>query len=286
MMSGKRGMLSFIGGIVVLVGILYLMLCLYLYAVQQKLLYYPNLAGRELQASPADINLPYESVNLLTSDNVQLHGWFIPAGNERGTLLFFHGNAGNISHRLDSIRIFNRLGLSVLIIDYRGYGQSQGRVSEEGTYRDAEAAWRYLVEERNVAPTEIIVFGRSLGGAIAARQAEKNTPAALIMESVFTSVPDMAAGLYPVFPVRLLSRFDYDAKGAVEKVSCPVLIIHSPDDEIIPFENGLALFEAAREPKSFLEIHGGHNDGFMISRSIYENGLKEFFDGIFPPQAR
>lgn len=284
--SEKCGMFSFIASIVFLSGILYLLLCLYLFSMQKKLLYYPNLPGRELRVSPADINLQYESVDLLTSDNVQLHGWFVPADNESGTLLFFHGNAGNISHRLDSIRIFNKLGLSVLIIDYRGYGQSLGRVSEEGTYRDAEAAWKYLVEERKIASTKIIVFGRSLGGAIAARQAVKNTPAAVILESVFTSVPDMAAKLYPVLPVRLLSRFCYDAQKDVEKITCPVLIIHSPADEIIPFENGLVLFESAREPKFFLKIRGGHNDGFMVSGSVYENGLQEFVNRIFPSQSK
>jgi fermentation-respiration switch protein FrsA (DUF1100 family) len=251
-------------------------LCLYLFLMQAKLLYYPNIPSRELTASPADINLDYKTVTLSTSDDVKLHGWFIPATNERGALLFFHGNAGNISHRLDSLKIFHDLGLSTLIIDYRGYGHSQGSISEHGNYLDAEAAWSYLTEARKIPAQEIVVFGRSLGAAVGAYIAAKQKPAALILESAFTSVPDMAARLYPFFPVRLLSRFHYNTEKSLLSVSCPVLIIHSPDDEIIPYENGRQLYKSAREPKSFLEIRGDHNQGFLMSGQVYRDGLREF----------
>lgn len=267
---------DFIGSLIVLVGLLYVLLCIFLFLVQARLLYYPNMGGRELRTSPADIGLEYESVDIVTGDGVRLHGWFVDARPQRGTLLFFHGNAGNISHRLDSLRIFNRLELATLIIDYRGYGQSGGRVSEEGTYRDAEAAWQYLTTTRGIDPRHIIVFGRSLGGAVAAHLAVRHPPGGLILESVFTSVPDMAARHYPFFPVRLLSRFSYDARRAVKEVACPVLIVHSPEDEIIPFENGLALFAAADEPKAFLEIRGSHNEGFLAGGSLYHDGLDDF----------
>ena len=276
---GKRkAMLNFFGPLIVLTGLLYVLLCIYLFLLQSRLLYYPNLGGRKLQASPADIGLEYESVTLVSSDSVRIHGWFVDARTQRGTLLFFHGNAGNISHRLDSLRIFNTLGLSVLIIDYRGYGQSQGRISETGTYLDAEAAWQYLTDQKRIDPQNIILFGRSLGGAIAANLAAKHPPAALILESVFSSVPEMAARFYPVFPVRLLARFSYDTRKSLASVFCPVLVIHSPDDEIIPFENGRILFETAREPKSFLEIHGGHNEGFLASGPFYVKGLENFIN--------
>lgn len=285
-MSRRFGMLHFLGSVASITGVLYILLCLYLYLLQGRLLFYPNLPGRELKASPDDTGLAYESVNITTSDNIVLHGWFVPARRERGTLLFFHGNAGNISHRLDSIRIFHNLGLSVLIIDYRGYGRSEGRISEEGTYRDAEAAWQYLTGIRKIEPESIILFGRSLGGAIAANLAAKTKPAALILESVFSSVPDMAARLYPVFPVRLLSRFNYDTRKALGSVTCPVLIIHSPDDEIIPLENGKILYEAAHDPKSFLEIRGSHNEGFLTSGSKYVDGLDNFIEGVFSRQEK
>ena len=191
-------------------------------------------------------------------------------------VLFCHGNAGNMSHRLESIRVFHRLGLSTLIFDYRGYGQSEGKPTEQGTYLDAEAAWRYLVQRQEVDPAEVFVFGRSLGGAIAAWLARGHTPKALIMESTFTSVPDIAAHLYPYLPVRLLSRFHYNAVDYVRQVNCPVLIVHSRDDEMIPFSHGRRLFETANEPKEFLEIRGSHNEGFMTSADRYEEGLASF----------
>ena len=261
-------------------------LCLFLFLTQAKLLYYPDLPSRKLTASPVDIGLDYSPVTIKTSDGVKIHGWFVAAKREKGTLLFFHGNAGNISHRLDSIKIFHDLGLSILIIDYRGYGQSQGVISEQGSYLDAEAAWDYLTQTRKIPAEQIIVFGRSLGAAIAAHIAANHLPGALILESAFTSVPDMAARLYPVLPVRLLSRFQYNTKKMLRSVSCPVLIIHSPDDEIIPFENGLQLYDSARQPKELLRISGGHNEGFLISSSRYSDGLSKFIGTHLPEMSR
>jgi len=271
-------MSNIIWSITILAVGMYGALCLYLFLMQAKLLYYPDIPSRKLTASPKDIGLDYESVFITTSDGVDIHGWFVPAQQNRGTLLFFHGNAGNISHRLDSLKIFHDLGLATLIIDYRGYGRSQGSISEQGTYLDAEAAWNYLTQTRNVPARQVIVFGRSLGAAIAAYIAAGQKPAALILESAFTSVPDMAARLYPVFPVRLLSRFQYNAKKILGSVSCPVLIIHSPDDEIIPYDNSEILFKSALEPKKFLEIQGGHNEGFLVSGRTYIDGINNFIE--------
>ena len=257
-------------------GGLYVLLCLYLFLMQGSLLFYPNLPSREITATPAEIGLEFETVTITTSDHVRIQGWFVPAREAKGVLLFFHGNAGNISHRLDSLAIFHRLGLSTLIIDYRGYGESEGRISEQGTYLDAQASWRYLTETKGIDPKEIVIFGRSLGGAVAAELAARTRPAGLIMESVFSSVPDMAAGIYPLFPVRLLARYEYDVKNAVRRITCPVLVIHSPDDEIIPFANGLKVYQAAGEPKTFLEIRGSHNEGFLESGAVYLQGLERF----------
>jgi fermentation-respiration switch protein FrsA (DUF1100 family) len=272
--------------IAILAAVTYGALCLFLFLMQSKLLYYPDLPSRKLTASPVDIGLDYSPVTIKTSDGVTIHGWFVAAQPEKGTLLFFHGNAGNISHRLDSIKIFHDLGLSTYIIDYRGYGQSQGVISEQGSYLDAEAAWDYLTQTRKIPAEQIIVFGRSLGAAIAAHIAANHLPGALILESAFTSVPDMAARLYPVLPVRLLSRFQYNTKKMLGSVSCPVLIIHSPDDEIIPFENGLQLYDSARQPKELLRIRGGHNEGFLVSSSRYSDGLSKFIGIHLPEMSR
>ena len=275
-------MANIIWPVTILAAGMYGALCLYLFLMQAKLIYYPNIPSRNLTASPKDIGLAYESVSMVTSDGVMIHGWFVPAQQERGTLLFFHGNAGNISHRLDSIKIFHALGLSTLIIDYRGYGRSLGAISEQGTYLDAEAAWSYLTGTRNIAARQIVVFGRSLGAAIAAYIAAEQKPGGLILESAFTSVPDMAARMYPVFPVRLLSKFQYNTEKFLHSVSSPVLIIHSPDDEIIPYENGQKLFNSAREPKEFLKIQGGHNEGFLASGRAYGDGISNFIDASLP----
>jgi fermentation-respiration switch protein FrsA (DUF1100 family) len=195
-------------------------------------------------------------------------------------VLFCHGNAGNISHRLDSIRLFHELGLSVLIFDYRGYGQSSGKPTEKGTYRDADAAWHYLVTLRGILPGHIILFGRSLGAPIAADLATRQSAAAVILESAFTSVPDVAAKFYPWLPVRWLSRYQYNTRKKLASIHSPVMIVHSRDDEIIEYANGERLFEAANEPKQFLELRGGHNDGFMVSGKDYIRGLNNFLDNV------
>lgn len=254
----------------------YSALLVFIYFYQPRLLYFPDIPSRDIEMTPDEAGLPYEPVTLVTSDNVQLDGWFIPASQARGVVLFFHGNAGNISHRLDSLLLFNTLGLSTFIFDYRGYGRSQGKPSEQGMYQDAEAAWQYLTRERNVLPQHIILFGRSLGGSVAAHLAAIHTPGALILESCFTSVPDIAADAYPFLPGGLLSRFSYNTREKLEYAACPVLIAHSRSDEIIPCKHGLALYAAAKEPKRFLELRGGHNDGFLVTGKAYKDGLDSF----------
>jgi fermentation-respiration switch protein FrsA (DUF1100 family) len=207
-----------------------------------------------------------------------LNAWFIPVEGARKTLLFFHGNGGNISHRLDSLKIFHELGLSVFIIDYRGYGQSQGTTSEQGTYRDAEAAWRYLTESRGISDKDIIVFGRSMGGGVATWLSIQHTPDLLILESTFTSVADMAKYYYPYLPAHLLTRIKYASIDRIDAIQCPILFSHSQTDEIVPFELGVQLFEQAQEPKMFMQLEGGHNDGFIVTGRSYVNGIKEFLD--------
>ncbi len=267
--------------IVVIIAGAYIVFAGFLFIFQSHYVYYPE---RVLFANPGSIRLDFESVSFETTDKVKLSGWFIPSESTRGVILFFHGNAGNISHRLESIQIFHRLGLDILIFDYRGYGQSEGTPTEHGTYRDAEAAWRYLIEERRVNPNEIIVFGRSLGGAVASWLAQSQTPGALILESTFTSFPDIAATLYPYLPVRLLLRFKYNTAEYLARINCPVLIVHSRGDEIMPFSHGWRLFEMAKEPKKFLEISGTHNEGFITSGRRYEEGLNTFISEYIEPQ--
>lgn len=252
---------------------IYLAVVALMYVSQSRQVYFPVSV---LATTPADYGMAYEDVRFVTDDGLRLHGWFVPADHARGVLLFFHGNAGNISHRIDSIRIFHDLGLSVFIIDYRGYGGSEGRPSEHGTYLDARAAWRHLREARGVAPDGIVVFGRSLGASVAAWLAAREQPAAVILESAFTSAPDLGAELMPWLPIRWLLHFEYDTLAAVREIRVPLLVIHSRNDEIVPFRHGREIYAAATPPKAFAEIEGAHNDGFLRSRPQYERALREF----------
>lgn len=251
----------------------YIALCLLLFFNQTRLIYYPE---RFISATPQIRNLSFEDIVFTAGDGEKISGWLIPSQSPKGMILFCHGNAGNISHRLDSIEIMHDLGYSVFIFDYRGYGKSEGSPTEEGTYLDVQAAWNFLVNERQISPSDIILFGRSLGGAVAAWLAVRVKPKACIIESTFTSAKDMASGMMPFFPARLLCRFNYDTRKALQKINCPLLIVHSPDDDIIPFRHGRNLFEAAKEPKTFLQINGDHNSGFLLTGKKYITGLENF----------
>ncbi len=270
----------------VLMGLgVYALLVAFLYMRQESMIFYPDMPGRQLTATPGDLGMPYEDVNFTTDDGIALHGWFVAADEPVGTLLFFHGNAGNISHRLESIFIFNSLRLNVFIIDYRGYGRSQGKISETGTYLDARAAWSHLTEDRGIDADSIIIFGRSLGSAIATWLASQYDSAGLIIESGFSSVPSMAQRIYPFLPVKWLTRFRYDTASNVRNVNSPVLVIHSKTDRVIPYEEARLVFESARsDRRSFLEIQGGHNDGFLVSRDSYVAGLQSFLDSSLPAE--
>ena len=232
--------------------------------------------SRVRSRTPTSAALKYEEVALETSDGLRLSAWYVPAERERGTVLFCHGNAGNIAGRLESLKFFHGLGLSVLIFDYRGYGYSEGAPSEQGTYLDAEAAWDYLVKRRGAEEKRIVIFGRSLGGAVAARLAKEHVPAGLVLESTFTSMQDLIQDMVPALLGRLLCPYQYDTKTIVAELRCPKLIIHSPDDEVVTFSHGKDLFRAAAEPKRFVRIRGAHNDGFLRSKVVYTKAWRDF----------
>lgn len=251
--------------LVLSIAIAYAVILLLVYLYQPRLVYFPQVE-RELALTPRSAGLDYEDVNLVAADGVKLHAWWVPAREARGTVLVLHGNAGNISHRIGYATMFNRLGYSVLLFDYRGYGKSAGHPSEEGTYRDADAAWQHLTTVRGIKSREIVIVGESLGGGVASWVALKYPPRALVLASTFTSVPDLGAQIYPWLPVRLLSSIQYNTLERMPQIAAPVLIAHSRTDDIIPYAHGEALFAAARDPKELLALSGGHNDGFLYTR--------------------
>lgn len=249
---------------------------------QERLVYFPS---RELEATPGDLGMAYREVRFPAGDGVALHGWFAPAENPRGAALYFHGNAGNISHRLETVRLARGLGLDIFLFDYRGYGQSEGRPTEEGTYADARGAWAWLTGEGGRDPARIVLWGRSLGGAVAARLAAEldPPPAGLILESTFTSLPDMGAAVYPFLPVRLIARMRYPVAEDLARVRCPVLVAHSPSDEVVPYRFGERLYAVAPEPKRFLRLAGDHNHGWLATGREYVAAVDGFLAQALGP---
>ena len=264
--------------------LVYLGLIALVYFRQSSLVFLAEV-DRNVRSSPADIGLPFSPLQLTTADGETLDGWFVPApaqGQARGLVVFFHGNAGNIGHRLDYLRMFHDLGLNTLIMDYRGYGRSSGTPSEGGTVLDAATVWRHATQVLGFPSRRIVLFGESLGGGVAARLATETRPGALVLASTFTSVPDLGAELYPMMPIRLLARIRYDTLARLPQIACPLLVIHSRNDDVIPFAHGRRLFEAATQPKLFLEIEGSHNSGFVFGRKDWIRQLDGFLQRALP----
>ncbi len=234
---------------------------------------------RQIEYTPQEIGLIYKEVFFKTEDGVELNGWFIPAKEAKRTILFLHGNAGNISHRFEKLQIFHDLNLNVFIFDYRGYGKSKGSASERGIYLDAKTAYDYLVSKEGVRKDEIILFGESLGGSVAIDLASKAEVKAIIVESAFTSAKDMARRIYPFIPPFFIAS-DFNSAKKIKDIHAPKLLIHSVDDEIVPFELGEKLFEAAPQPKIFLKIRGGHNTAFLDSEDEFKKGIGSFVSSL------
>lgn len=250
---------------------------------QESLIFFPD---RHVRFTPADLGMAFEDVRLETSDGVTLAAWWAPAPQGRGALIFSHGNAGNVGDRVGKLRLFHDLGLSVLAFDYRGYGASQGKPSEDGTAHDMDAAVTHVRDSRGVPLDRTVFYGESLGGAVVIEAATRFPPAALVAESTFTSARAMARRHYPFVPPALV-RVGYDSLSRVRRLACPKLFLHGPADTIVPFEMGEALFRAAPEPKRFAALVGDHNSGGILESPEACRKLAEFLDaalGVGPPR--
>lgn len=258
-----------------------LLLCVMLRWFEHQQVYFPS---RTLDATAQALGRPFEEVTLKTSDGLRLHGWFFPAdtNSARGGLvvLLFHGNAGNVSHRLPFYSVLLQLGVNVFAFDYRGYGRSEGRPGEEGTYLDAQAAYAWL-RARGFAADRIIALGKSLGGGVASELAVREPLGGLILQSTFTSIPDIGADLFPWLPVRWLATIRYDTRSKLPQLKIPVLVMHSRADDIISFRHGEQLFAAANEPKLFWELAGLHNETLEAGRERYREGLDKYLGRYF-----
>jgi pimeloyl-ACP methyl ester carboxylesterase len=247
----------------------------YIAITQSSQVYIP---GHTITATPKDIGLKFNAVTLTTSDNIAIKAWFTPTDDSAAanTILFCHGNAGDIGDRVELIQTLHKLGFNSLCFDYRGFGESDGKPSETGTEMDAMAAWQYLTEKRNIPAGKIIIYGRSLGGAVASQLASVTTPKALVIESTFASIPAMALFRYPLLPMTFLCRFKYDNIQTIPKVNAPILVAHSRTDSVCPYEQGRAVYDAAGQPKQFVEIKGEHGDGGLITNPHYQTAFVKF----------
>jgi uncharacterized protein len=250
---------------------IYLLLLLFMTLFQSRFVFIP---GKTIYMTPDEAGMGFDDLFIEVTAGVSINAWFIPAKNPKGTVLFCHGNAGTMSHRIESAEIFHSLGLNVMLFDYCGYGRSPGKVSEKQTYRDAEAVWKYLVEEKFIPSEKIIIIGRSMGGPIAAKLTKEHKAALCILESTFTSIPEMGKAKFPFFPTKLLVSIKYPTIDYVKEINIPLLIVHSHDDEIIPFRMGREIFASANEPKCFLELSGEHNETYFDCIEKYRGQLE------------
>ena len=246
--------------------------------LEKWFVYFPET---EIVATPVYLGVPYENVFLETEDGLTLHGWYIPGPGDV-TWLWFHGNGGNISHRLDEAALFRHaLGINQLLFDYRGYGRSEGKPSESGAYRDSRAALDYLHSRRDVDRDRIVYFGRSLGTAVAVELATVYEPLGLVLVAPFTSVSDMARISFPLLPLHLLVKGRYDSLERIGRIKRPLLIVHGDSDQTIPIEQGWRLFQAANEPKEFLTLPGtDHNDTYIAGGQLYWDAMKKFLNSV------
>ena len=237
---------------------------------------------KDFSEVPDSFGFEHEDIFLKTRDGLKINAWFVPAKESyatKHTILFSHGNGGNISHRISKIAILNQLGLNVFIYDYRGYGKSEGRPSEAGIYLDAQAAYNYLTKEKGVSADKIIGYGESLGCAVTVDLASRVKLKALILEGAFSRAKDMAGEIFPLFP-SFLFHSKFDSLTKIRAITIPKLFIHSSNDEIVPIQLCRKLYDAAPAPKFFTTLEGGHNTSFLDCESKFREGITSFIDKI------
>lgn len=277
----KRRWLKVLVVLSVLLGGGYLGLCGLAYGYQDRLIYFPD---DYFPQDPAAAALEFEDFEIATGESSTVTGWIVKSDPQAPWVLLFHGNAGNISSRVDYLKLFHDLGYNSLVFDYRGYGRSKGKPSEDGLVADGLAVVKYLEEQHQVSKHYLVYFGESLGGGVASSVAVKEPPQALILKSTFTSLVDMSSDVYPFLPANLLLRSRFPTKERIATFLFPKLIIHGRSDTVVPFDHGQRLFQLATEPKRFLEIYGGHNTGPLELGPDFRNAIKEFIDGSIPQE--
>jgi uncharacterized protein len=268
---------------IVIISGLFLFFGVYLYFSQHKMVFFP---GKDLILTPNQIGLEYEDLYLESGDKEKINAWFLPSKDsveiaDRKVVLFCHGNAGNISHRMETVEYILGLNTSIMLFDYRGFGKSEGAPGEEEVYQDALVCYNWLIDKKNFSPDQIIIFGRSLGGAVAVDLASKVPSGGVIVESSFTSAKAMAKEMFPIFPINLILKYKLNSIDKISNVKCPVLVTHSSEDDLIPYKMGVELFNAAGKPRKFIILSGSHNERYYLNDSNYRNALIEMINGNY-----
>jgi len=250
--------------ILVIALLLYMIVCALVYVFQQKFIFIPQKGS---QPPPEDLAIKELWIN---SGGEKLHAWWMPVDTSAYTVLFFHGNAGNISRGEKYMRLFREMGFNALAVDYRGYGTSSGQINkEEDIYEDARASWDYLHKTLGIEESNIIIWGWSLGGAVAVDLAQYKHCHALVMQSTFYCMLDMAKRNFWYIPNFLTLKYDFASGDKLANVKCPVLFIHGRHDHTVPWSQGIKLFEKCKGKKMFIEIEGDHNHGLFDSQKKF-----------------
>ncbi len=248
--------------------------------LERMFVYFPS---REIEADPSSIGLAFQDIHPQTQDGIKLHGWFVPHVGARTAFLLFHGNAGNISHRLDWIQMLHDLGTQIVIIDYRGYGNSEGKPFEQGLYLDALATYDWWIKNHGAEGNKLVLFGESLGGAVAVDLAAKVPVDGIVLQSTFTSAKDMARAMIPLGLLQPIIGVRFDSASKIRSLRCPKLFIHGSLDETVPYILGRKLYTFCLPPKNFYVVnHAGHNDLLTTAGETYSSRLRTFLSGIEP----
>jgi fermentation-respiration switch protein FrsA (DUF1100 family) len=261
--------------------IAYLLVLVLLRVFESRLIFFPDYPSRlDGDWHPRGLNV--EDVWLTASDGVRLHAWWVLDGEARFTFLAFHGNASNVANRAPTYEFLHGAHVNILALEYRGYGRSEGKPSEAGIYRDAEAAYDYLVKSKSKDPKTIISFGQSLGTAVATHLATHRQVAGLVLEAPFPSASQVARKTFWFFPgISLLTYGQFNTRAWLKEIHAPVLIVHCTQDPVIPFQFGQEVYEEALPPKSFLQINGYcHEESSLIAPTQYHTALQEFLNRL------
>lgn len=263
---------------VIVLGGFYAFTIIYLMMNEESMIFFPSSS---IVVTPADSGWQYREIEFSAENSITINGWKIEGKSIADSLpviLYLHGNGGNISYNMAVLSVLRQLAKEVYAFDYRGYGKSTGNITAEGYTKDCRDMMNYLLREENISPSDLIIHGHSIGAYGAALLAAEYEIKGLVMEGAFTSVPDIAAEIYRILPVKAVMSVEFNNLAIIKDLQLPILFIHAEHDHIIPVHHGETLYVAANEPKEILILgEGGHSDGLILNRQLVVSKYANFF---------